>query len=77
MFKNLKNAYIDMMKQASHIADDQGVHIVFPEHLFARFEKEYNLCFVEPDEDVEFKNWQYQKEMDRDGWDDDDKWSLK
>ena len=77
MFKDLHAAYREMLKKATHIVDNDGIHVTFPEHLFARFEKEYNLCFVEPDEDIEFKNWQKQKEMDRDGWDDDDKWSIK
>lgn len=76
MFQDLHKAYREMLKEATHIADNDGIHVTFPQHLFERFEKEYNLCFVESDEDVEFKNWQAQKERDRDGWHDDDKWSL-
>jgi len=47
-----------MLKNASHIVDRDGIHISFPEGLFARFEQEYNLCFVEPEDDVMFRNWQ-------------------
>ena len=71
MFKDLHAAYREMLKKATHIADSDGVHITFPEDLFHRFEKEYNLCFVNPEDDRGFKNWQER------GWDDDDKWSIK
>lgn len=58
MFHDLKAAYREMLKKATHIADNDGVHISFPEDLFARFEQEYNLCFVEPEDDVMFRSWQ-------------------
>jgi len=58
MFHDLKNAYKEMLKRATHIVDNDGVHISFPEDLFARFEQEYNLCFIEPEDDHLFRNWQ-------------------
>ena len=58
MFHDLKEAYTDLLKSASHIVDTDGVHISFPEKAFARFEQEYNLCFVEPEDDHLFKSWQ-------------------
>jgi len=58
MFHDLKNAYKEMLKRATHIVDNDGVHISFPEDLFARFEQEYNLCFIEPEDDYLFRNWQ-------------------
>lgn len=67
MFHDLKRAYQEMLKHASHIADDSGLHISFPEDLFARFEQEYNLCFVEPEDDVSFRSWQKNYEEEDDG----------
>jgi len=58
MFDDLKDAYKEMLKKATFIADDNGVHITFPQHLFDRFDQEFNICFVEADEDVDFKLWQ-------------------
>ena len=58
MFHDLKDAYKEMLKKATYIADDNGVHITFPQPLFDRFEQEFNICFVEADEDVHFKLWQ-------------------
>lgn len=58
MFHDLQTAYKEMLKKASHIVDRDGIHISFPEDLFARFEQEYNLCFVEPEDDVMFRSWQ-------------------
>jgi hypothetical protein len=64
MFHDLKNAYQEMLKKASHLADNDGVHICFPEELFARFEQEYNLCFVEEEDDHLFRSWQENYEED-------------
>jgi hypothetical protein len=58
MFHDLKNAYQEMLNKASRIVDNDGIHISFPEHLFSKFEQEYNLCFVEPEDDVTFRSWQ-------------------
>lgn len=58
MFHDFQKAYREMLKNASHIVDRDGIHISFPEGLFARFEQEYNLCFVEPEDDVMFRSWQ-------------------
>jgi hypothetical protein len=58
MFLNLTEAWIEMLKNCTHIADDEGVHISFPVHFFDRFEQEFNVCFVEPDDDFTFDSWQ-------------------
>jgi len=62
MFYNLKEAWQEMLKKASYIADDSGIHITFPHHLFDRFEQEFNICFLEEDEDIHFKLWQNEDE---------------
>lgn len=67
MFHDLKVAYNEMLKKATHIADNDGVHISFPEELFARFEQEYNLCFVEPEDDVMFRSWQEDGDYEDEG----------
>ena len=55
MFHDLKNAYREMLKKASHIVDSDGIHISFPAEEFSKFEQEYNLCFVEPEDDHLFR----------------------
>lgn len=67
MFHDLKNAYKEMLKRATHIANSDGVHISFPSDLFERFEQEYNLCFVEQGDDHLFKSWQNNYEEEDDG----------
>ena len=47
-----------MLKKASHIVDRDGIHISFPAEEFSKFEQEYNLCFVEPEDDHLFRSWQ-------------------
>jgi hypothetical protein len=64
MFHDLKNAYREMLKKASHIVDRDGVHISFPTEEFSKFEQEYNLCFVEPEDDHLFRSWQDNYEED-------------
>ena len=58
MFYDLKDAGEKMLKKASYIADDSGIHITFPQHLFDRVEQEFNICFIEEDDDIHFKLWQ-------------------
>ena len=58
MFDDLKNSFTELLRNCSHISTSHGVHIVFPEKLFSDFEKEFNICFVEPEEDLEFDSWQ-------------------
>ena len=66
MFYDLKDAWQEMLKKASYIADDNGIHISFPQHLFDKVEQEFNLCFVEEDEDIHFKLWQNEAYDDED-----------
>ena len=62
MFHDLKDAYQKMIKKATYIADDSGIHITFPHHLFDRFEQEFNLSFLDEGEDIHFKLWQNEDE---------------
>ena len=52
MFKDLKDAWGKMQQNFTMIADTDGVHISFPEHMFRQFEQEFNICFVEEEDDV-------------------------
>jgi ribonucleotide reductase beta subunit family protein with ferritin-like domain len=58
MFYDLKSAYQSMVKKATYIVDDNGIHITFPQHLFDRFEQEFNLSFLDEEDDIHFKLWQ-------------------
>tara|TARA_Y100001938_G_scaffold38322_1_gene52843 strand:- start:579 stop:785 length:207 start_codon:yes stop_codon:yes gene_type:complete len=66
MFYDLKDAWQEMLKKASYIADDKGISISFPQHLFDRVEQEFNICFIEEDEDIHFKLWQNEAYDDED-----------
>lgn len=57
MFDELKTAWIEMLKSQSCIIDSQGMNIVIPDQTFEKFEREFNLCFIEPEDDVEFQSW--------------------
>lgn len=57
MFHDLKESFENLLKNCSHISTSQGVHIVFPERLFADFEQEFNICFVEPEDDEQYQLW--------------------
>ena len=59
MFEDLKNAFEKMLKNCSHISTSQGVHIVFPENIFSEFEQEFNICFVEEEEDQDWQRYQF------------------
>lgn len=58
MFKDLKSAWINMIKRCTMIADQDGLHVVIPNHIFERFEQEFNLCFVDEKDDKSFQAWQ-------------------
>ena len=66
MFYDLKDAWEKMLKKASYIADENGIHISFPQHLFDRVEQEFNLSFVDEEEDIHFKLWQNEAYDDED-----------
>jgi DNA-binding transcriptional regulator/RsmH inhibitor MraZ len=66
MFYGLKESWEEMLKKASYIADDNGIHISFPQHLFDKVEQEFNLCFVDEEEDIHFKLWQNEAYDDED-----------
>jgi len=57
MFKELKTAWKEILKNQSSIVNRSGVNIAIPDHVFEAFEREFNLCFVEPEDDVEFQSW--------------------
>jgi|19_taG_2_1085344.scaffolds.fasta_scaffold27487_3 hypothetical protein len=71
MFHDLKEAYQEMLKKHTHVVDDNGVHITFPEELWSAFEQEFMVCFIEEDDDVMFQRWQdgYEECMDPEKWD--------
>lgn len=70
MFHDLKEAYQEMLKKCTHVVDDNGVHITFPEELFSVFEQEFRVCFIEEEDDVMFQKWQdgYVVDSDVEGW---------
>lgn len=57
MFDDIKESFENLLKNCSHISTSQGVHIVFPKKLFTEFEQEFNICFVEPEQDEEWQLW--------------------
>lgn len=57
MFNDLKTSFENLLKNCSHITTSHGTHIVFPEKLFDQFQKEFDICFTEPEEDVEWQQW--------------------
>jgi len=57
MFKELKAAWREILKSQSSVVDRDGVCVMVPDHVFKAFEREFNLCFVEPENDVEFQSW--------------------
>ena len=57
MFEDLKTSFENLLKNCSQISTSQGIHIVFPEKLFAEFEQEFNICFVDPEQDEEWQLW--------------------
>lgn len=57
MFHDLKDAWKEMLAYCVHTVDQNGIHVSFPEKVFYNFEQEFNICFVEPEEDVSFQNW--------------------
>ena len=57
MFIDLKDAWGKMQQNFTMIADTDGVHISFPHKLFKQFEREFNVCFVEEEDDLEFQQW--------------------
>jgi hypothetical protein len=65
MFDELKNAWREILKSQSSIVYNQGVNIGIPNHVFERFEREFNLCFIEPEDDVEFQSWTDSLKEDR------------
>jgi hypothetical protein len=57
MFQDFKNAFHEMVSQQSEISTSQGDHVVFPKKLFDQFQQEFNICFVEPEDDQQYKLW--------------------
>lgn len=58
MFNDLKKAWFKLSKKSSMLADSDGLYVVIPNDVFERFEQEFNICFVEAEEDKSFKYWQ-------------------
>jgi hypothetical protein len=58
MFHDLKDAWKEVLKNATHIVYGDEVTISIPADVFALFEQEFNICFVDPEDDAMFKAWQ-------------------
>jgi hypothetical protein len=50
MFKELKAAWREVLKSQSSVVDRDSVCVMVPDHVFKSFEREFNLCFVEPED---------------------------
>jgi hypothetical protein len=61
MFGDLKKAWSNILYNSVFTADHYSQTVTIPIEQFEAFQKEFNICFVEPEEDSEFKSWQ-------DGW---------
>lgn len=59
MFYDLLFLWKEMLKNCTHIVDDNGVHITFPEQVFSQFEEEFNDCIV--------NNYDYDLEVEDNG----------
>ena len=60
-FNNLKASWKKLVQNATYTADQYSQTVEVPMDVFEDFQKEFNVCFIEPDEDTEFMSWQ-------DGW---------
>jgi hypothetical protein len=62
-FNNLKTSWQKLVQNTTYTADQYSQTVEVPLSFFEDFQKEFNVCFIEPDEDTEFLSWQ-------DGWHD-------
>ena len=62
MFNDLKTAWQQLLQNSTLISnaatEGDGTIVQVPNRYVDAFQKEFNLCFVEPDEDIEFQLWQ-------------------
>jgi hypothetical protein len=58
MFHDLKNSWKEVLKNTTHIVCGDEVTVSIPSEVFNLFEQEFNICFVEPEDDAMFKAWQ-------------------
>ncbi len=58
MFHELYAQYQRLMAGAVHTINGNQITISFTVEEWEKFEQEFNLCFVDEDEDVMFKHWQ-------------------
>ena len=63
MFNDLKKAWNDIIYGSTFEADHHSQTVHVPMEFFEIFHKEFNLCFIEEDDDIEFLSW-------REGWQD-------
>tara|TARA_R100001129_G_scaffold36588_1_gene24759 strand:+ start:440 stop:649 length:210 start_codon:yes stop_codon:yes gene_type:complete len=63
MFHDLKKAWNDIIYNSTFEADHYSQTVHVPMKYFEMFHKEFNLCFLEEDEDIEFLSW-------KEGWQD-------
>lgn len=66
MNEDIINSWRKLLKNCTYIADSNGVHVSFPKKAFDEFEQEFNITFVEPEDDVLFQNWRSSNNEDED-----------
>jgi len=54
---DLKDAWYKLLMQSGSLADSRGVFVTIPTSAFDQFNREFNLCFVKEEDDVEFQSW--------------------
>lgn len=54
---DLIEAWNNVLKQSGSLMDSQGFYVTIPSNVFERFNKEFNICFVEEEDDAEFQSW--------------------
>jgi hypothetical protein len=56
-FHELTAAWQKLMQSSTYVADHVSQTVIVSVEVFDAFHKEFNLCFIEPDEDAEFQSW--------------------
>jgi len=60
--QSLRQAWSKVLKQSGALMDEHGVYVTVPEDTFELFNKEFNISFVEEEDDVEFQSWKDSQE---------------
>ena len=58
MFNDFKKAFSKVQEDLVVISDlSKNKKVVISESVWKEFEREFNICFVEPEDDVEHQLW--------------------